>query len=327
MNSADLRARLPRALELGKVGVLYGGDSAEREVSLMSGIGVHEALTAMGVEAQLFDTGCQSLADLAAARFDRVFIALHGRYGEDGCLQGALEYLRIPYTGSPVMGSALAMDKCMTKRIWQHAGLPTPAWKAVRSLTELREAWQQIGAPMIVKPSTEGSTVGLSKVHQASELEPAWAAAAACGPVLAEECIDGRELTVALLESEGEVMALPPIEIIAPDGNYDYQNKYFGDATRYECPACLPAEQLGQLEDLAKRAFLASGCRGWARVDVMLRSHDQTPWLLEINTSPGMTGHSLVPMAARAVGLSYGELCMHLLAQAQLYRGATGGQG
>lgn len=327
MDIQGLRARLPKAVELGRVGVLYGGNSAEREVSIMSGTGVHEALLAMGVDAHLFDTGRQSLADLATARFDRVFIALHGRYGEDGCLQGALEYLRIPYTGSPVMASAVAMDKCMTKQIWERVGLPTPPWRPVAGLSELREAWHEIGAPMIVKPSTEGSTVGLTKVHHAEQLDAAWASASACGSVLAESCIEGRELTVALIESEGQVQALPPIEIIAPGGNYDYQNKYFGDATRYECPAALPAQLLLDLQHLAMRAFVASACRGWARVDVMLRGSDQTPWLLEINTSPGMTGHSLVPMAARAVGLSYGELCVHLLAQARLYNGATGRQG
>ncbi|AZY53631.1 D-alanine--D-alanine ligase [Bordetella avium] len=300
----------------GKVGVLYGGRSAEREVSLMSGAGVHEALRSAGVDAHLFDTGLQDLTALEAAGFERVFIALHGRFGEDGAIQGALELLNIPYTGSGVTASALAMDKIMTKRVWLQHGLPTPAFEEIDSDTELRRVPDRLGLPLILKPPHEGSTVGITKVAACADMEQAYAAASHFDEVvLAEQFVRGRELTVALLGSGRNARALPVIEIVAPDGNYDYQNKYFTDVTQYFCPADLPVGVAEQIEKIAVQAYRALGCEGWGRADFILDGQNQ-PWLLEMNTSPGMTSHSLVPMAARAVGMSYAELCVAILADA-----------
>jgi len=304
------------AQDYGRVGVLYGGASAEREVSLMSGTGVHQALCAAGVDAHLFDTGVHSLADLQAAGFDRVFIALHGRGGEDGSLQGALELLRLPYTGSGVMACALAMDKIMTKHIWAHHGLPTPDFVAARCEAQLQDAVAQLGLPMIVKPPHEGSTLGLTKVRRLEDVRAAWQSAAGYDMVaLAEQCIEGRELTIALLGSGDAARALPIIEIIAPGGDYDYAHKYFSDDTQYLCPAPLPAPLAASLQHLARQAYLTTGCSGWGRVDLMLDAQSR-PWLLEVNTSPGMTSHSLVPMAARAAGISYADLCLEILGTA-----------
>ena len=311
----------------GKVGVLLGGTSAEREISLMSGTGVLAALKAKGVDAYGFDPGMRSLAELADEKFERVFIALHGRFGEDGTIQGALELLGIPYTGSGVMASSVAMDKVFTKRIWATHGLPTPRYEVLRASGDLRGALNAaadaLGLPLIIKPPHEGSTIGLSKVKGYSQMQGAFALAARFDDVvLAEEFIDGRELTVAIIERTGGknagFEALPIIEIVAPAGNYDYQNKYFTDDTQYLCPAPLPEALAAHIAKLALTAFEAVGCAGWGRVDVMLRRADDAPFLLEINTSPGMTGHSLVPMAARAVGTSYEDLCMRILASASL---------
>lgn len=314
-------------MNFGKVGVLLGGTSAEREISLMSGNGVLAALRARGVDAYGFDPGRRSLAELAAENFARVFIALHGRFGEDGTIQGALELLGIPYTGSGVMASSVAMDKVFTKRIWATHGLPTPRYEVLRAGGELRGALNaaadKLGLPLIIKPPHEGSTIGLSKVKGYSQMQGAFALAARFDDVvLAEEFIAGRELTVAIVErTDGKhsgLEALPIIEIVAPAGNYDYQNKYFTDDTKYLCPAPLPEALAAHIAKLALAAFEAVGCAGWGRVDVMLRASDDAPFLLEINTSPGMTGHSLVPMAARAVGTSYEDLCMRILASASL---------
>jgi len=302
--------------DYGRVGVLYGGASAEREVSRMSGAGVHQALRAAGVDAHLFDTGTHSLADLQAAGFDRVFIALHGRGGEDGTLQGALELLGIPYTGSDVMACALAMDKIMTKRIWAHHGLPTPAFFELTRAEQLDQAAAQLGLPLILKPPHEGSTLGVTKVEHAQGLSAAYHTAAGYDAVvLAEAFIEGRELTIAVLGSGDAARALPIIEIIAPGGDYDYEHKYFSDDTQYICPAPLDAALSASLQALARQAYLAAGCAGWGRVDLMLDA-DNRPWLLEVNTSPGMTSHSLVPMAAKAEGLSYTDLCLDILAGA-----------
>lgn len=324
----DWNRWLPDAASLGRVGVLMGGRSAEREVSLMSGGGVLQALREKGVDAHGFDPAERSLADLAAAGFDRVFIALHGRYGEDGTLQGALELLGIPYTGSGPLASSLAMDKLMTKRIWRHGGLPTPDWREPRNLHELEQACQALGTPMIVKPAHEGSTLGLTKVMQASQLPSAWALSSGLDTaVVAEQFIAGRELTVAVVQLGEQTQALPIIEIVAPGGQYDYDSKYFSDETRYLCPADLPEPLTQRIQAIVLEAFKQVGCEGWARADVMLRAGDQEPFLLEINTSPGMTGHSLVPMAARAAGLDYGDLCRLLLGQASLKVGRRGGAG
>jgi len=305
-----------RPQDHGRVGVLYGGTSAERDVSLMSGAGVHQALCAAGVDAHLFDTGTHSLADLHAAGFDRVFIALHGRGGEDGTLQGALELLRLPYTGSGVMACALAMDKVMTKRIWAHHGLPTPAFVALTHAQQLEDAAARLGLPMILKPPHEGSSLGVSTVEHAQDLCAAYHAAADYDAVvLAEQFIKGRELTVAILGSGDRARALPIIEIVAPDGDYDYEHKYFSDDTRYLCPAPLDAALAARLQELARQAYLTTGCANWGRVDLMLDAQNR-PWLLEVNTAPGMTSHSLVPMAAQAAGIGYDALCLEILAGA-----------
>jgi len=311
------------ATHYGKVGVLYGGKSAEREVSLMSGQGVCEALQGAGVDAHLFDTGKDTgkpmLAELAAQQFDRVFIALHGRWGEDGTLQGALELLGIPYTGSGPLASALAMDKIMTKRVWRDAGLPTPGWQVLTDASDLDAAVQTLGLPCIVKAPREGSTLGLSKVHDAAECEAAWALAARFdSQVLCEQFIAGDETTCAVIGHGVKARALPAIRICAPGGNYDYQNKYFGTGTQYHCPSGLPQEEEQALRQLCEQAWHALGCRGWARADVMIRARDRRMFLLEINTCPGMTDHSLVPMAARAAGISYEKLCLGILAAAAL---------
>jgi D-alanine-D-alanine ligase len=314
---------MQKANEFGKVGVLFGGRSAEREVSLMSGSGVLRALQSKGIAAHAFDPGERSLAELAAEKFDRVFIALHGRYGEDGTLQGALEQLGIPYTGSGVMASAIAMDKIMTKRIWLSHDLPTPRFIALdsKSVTaeDLLRAPEQLGLPLMLKAPHEGSTIGISKVSDRDGMEKGFADCARYDEVvLAEEFISGRELTVPVLGSGRSARALPVVEIRAPQGNYDYEHKYFSDATEYLCPAPLDATLTRRIQDFAVRAYNALGCSGWARVDFMLRAADDKPFLLEINTSPGMTGHSLVPMSAKAAGVSYEDLCVEILRSASL---------
>ena len=309
--------------EFGKVGVLYGGRSAEREVSLMSGSGVLQALKSKGVDAHGFDTGARSLAELAAQRFDRVFIALHGRFGEDGTLQGALEQLGIPYTGSGVMASAIGMDKVMSKRIWSNHGLPTPRFAVLdahdATSEQLRAVTDDLGLPLMLKAPHEGSTIGIAKVAGHSDMQPGFDLCAKYDEVvLAEEFVSGRELTVPVLGRGRTARALPVVEIRAPQGNYDYEHKYFSDETQYLCPAPLDDGLTQRVQSLAVRAFNAIGCAGWARVDFMLRAADNEPFLLEINTSPGMTGHSLVPMAARAAGMSYEDLCVEILRTAGL---------
>ncbi|GGX27547.1 D-alanine--D-alanine ligase [Pigmentiphaga litoralis] len=301
----------------GKVGVLYGGKSAERDVSIMSGTGVHQALRNAGVDAHLFDTGERSLAELAAEGYDRVFIALHGRYGEDGTLQGALELLGIPYTGSGPLASSLAMDKIMTKRVWLHEALPTPRYAVLDADTDLDGVISTLGLPVFVKPPHEGSTLGVTKVTRREDLAAAYAKASEFDEdVLAEAFISGRELTVAILGKGANAYALPVIEIVAPDGNYDYEHKYFGDETKYFCPANLPEDTTRRIQQICVAAYRAIGCEGWGRADVILADNGE-PYLLEINTSPGMTSHSLVPMAAAANGMNYESLCVELLADAR----------
>ncbi len=304
---------------LGKVAVLFGGHSAERDISILSGTGVLEALQSVGVDAFAFDPAQRPLADLKAEGVDRCFIALHGRGGEDGTVQGALELLGIPYTGSGVMASSIAMDKIMTKRVWRFEGIPTPDWRMVGSVADCEQALAELGAPMIVKPAREGSSIGLTKVTDPAQCAAAYAAAAQHDPeVLCEQFIDGEETTCPVLNVDGTNEALPVIRIVAPDGNYDYQNKYFTDDVKYLCPSQLPADEEAAIQRHVVRAFELLGCRGWARADVMIRKTDRQPFLLEINTSPGMTGHSLVPMSAKVAGLPYAQLCIHLLASASL---------
>jgi D-alanine-D-alanine ligase len=296
-------------MSFGKVAVLLGGKSAEREVSLKSGGMVLKALRSRGVDAHPFDPAERSLEDLARERFERVFIALHGRFGEDGTVQGVLEWLGIPYTGSGVLASALAMDKLRTKRIWAAEKLPTPAYRLLTDDTNFRIAARSLGVPLMVKPASEGSSIGMSKVRAASGLEPAYRLAAKYDRiVIAEQFIDGIELTGAILGDQ----ALPLIKLETPRDFYDYEAKYLADDTRYIVPCGLPAKKESELRELCLAAFRALGCTGWGRVDLML-SRRGRPYLLEVNTSPGMTDHSLVPMAARAVGLSYEDLCVRIL--------------
>ncbi|QXL83462.1 D-alanine--D-alanine ligase [Comamonas sp. NLF-1-9] len=304
---------------LGKVAVLMGGDSAEREISLLSGQGVLQALRARGVDAHAFDPAARALCELQREGYARCFIALHGRHGEDGTVQGALELLGIPYTGAGVMASSIAMDKTMTKRIWRAEGLPTPDWRLVDSAAQCAQAFAELGSPMIVKPVREGSTLGLTKVLRAEQCEAAYLLAASHdSEVLCEQFIAGEETTCALLGQGAGAQALPIIRIVAPGGNYDFQNKYYTDVVRYDCPSGLPEHEEQALRALSLAAYRTLACRGWARADIMVRAADRQPFLLEINTSPGMTGHSLVPMAARASGLSYEALCLQILAGASL---------
>ena len=300
--------------QFGKVAVLLGGRSAEREVSLKSGGMVLKALRSRGVDAVGFDPAERSLEDLIREKVARAFIALHGRYGEDGTVQGILEWLGIPYTGSGVLASALAMDKLRTKRLWAAEKLPTPAYQLLLEQTNFRIAARKLGLPLMVKPASEGSSIGMSKVRAADRLEQAYRAAAKYDPVvIAEQFIDGIELTGAIL---GE-RALPLIKLETPRDFYDYEAKYVSDDTRYIVPCGLPAGKERELQELCLAAFRALGCRGWGRVDLMLSKRGR-PYLLEVNTSPGMTDHSLVPMAARAVGMSYEDLCIKILESAHV---------
>ena len=313
------------ATVFGKVGVLFGGRSAEREISLISGNGVLQALKSRGIDAHPFDPGTHSLADLAAQGFDRVFIALHGRYGEDGSLQGALEQLGIPYTGSGVMASSVGMDKITTKKLWLMEGVPTPKYATVDADTDLDALVAELGLPLIVKPPLEGSSSGSTKVTDRNQLADAIALVASMDDaVLIEQFVTGREFTVAVLGQGAAARALPIVEIVAPEGKYDYQNKYFTDDTKYHCPAALPEELTQEIQRHAVNAYRALGCEGWGRVDVLVRESDMRPFLLEVNTSPGMTTHSLVPMAARAVGIGYEDLCVEILRSARLKMGNRG---
>ena len=296
--------------DFGKVAVLLGGKSAERAISLLSGQGVLAALRARGVDAHPFDPAERDLFELKRERYARCFIALHGRGGEDGTVQGALEMLGIPYTGSGVMGSAIAMDKWRSKMIWIANGLPTPRHRILGAGDDWSAVANALGLPLVVKPANEGSTLGLTKVTETGQLPDAYTLAARTyhDIALAEQFIDGPEYTASIVDDA----PLPLIRIEAPQGNYDYQNKYFTDATKYHCPCGLPAAKEADLQALSLKAFGLLGCAGWGRVDLMLDANGD-PWLLEVNTSPGMTGHSLVPMAARAVGIGYEDLCLRIL--------------
>ena len=308
----------------GKVAVLMGGTSAERDISLMSGRGVLAALISQGVNAQAFVPADEDLSDLKAQGFDRCFITLHGRHGEDGTVQGALELLRIPYTGSGVLASAIGMDKVMTKRVWLAEGLPTPRYvRLAPGQDQQRERVvkvpDELGLPLIVKPPREGSSIGVTKVTGYSQMQEAVALSAQYDPdVLCEEFIEGLELTCPVLGSGPGAQALPVIRIVPPEAGYDYNNKYFTDEVKYLCPSGLPADEEAEVQRIVVQAYRTLGCRGWGRADLMLRASDRKPFLLEINTSPGMTGHSLVPMSAKAVGISYEQLCLRILQTAAL---------
>ena len=308
---------------LGRVAVLMGGSSAERPVSLMSGSGVLDALRSQGVDAHAFDPAERELGELKRQGFVRVFIALHGRHGEDGTVQGALELLGIPYTGSGVMASAIAMDKVMTKRLWSTEGLPTPrgVWLAPgqQAREQVIAVPDTLGLPLIVKPPREGSSIGITKVSGYSQMQAAVQLAAQYdADVLCEEFIDGIELTCPVLGQGASAHALPVVCIQAPEGNYDFQNKYYTDVVRYRIPSGLSDAEEAEVQRLTLAAYRTLGCRGWGRADLMLRASDRKIFLLEMNTSPGMTSHSLVPMSARAAGMSYEALCLQLLQAATL---------
>ena len=312
-----------KAPDFGKVAVLLGGRSAEREVSLMSGRGVLEALRSRGVDAHAFDPAERDISDLRREGFQRCFIALHGRFGEDGTVQGALELMGIAYTGSGVMASSISIDKVTTKRIWLADGLPTPKYILLRrgafDRKQVMAVPDDLGLPVIVKPAREGSSIGVVKVEGYSGMAGAVEQAAQLdADVLCEQFIRGDEVTCPVLGTGDNARALPVIRIVAPEGNYDYQNKYFTDTTQYLVPCGLPAGEEAAIQAMVLQAYRVLGCRGWGRLDVMIDATSRKPYLLEINTSPGMTSHSLVPMSARAAGISYEALCVQVLQTAAL---------
>jgi D-alanine-D-alanine ligase len=322
----------------GKVAVLMGGTSAEREISLLSGNGVLQALRSAGVNAHAFDPAERPMDDLLRGGFSCCFIALHGRLGEDGAVQGALELMGIPYTGSGVMASSIAMDKVMTKRIWSSVGLPTPRYVVLSPEQQQREQVvkvpDELGLPLIVKPPREGSSIGVSKVTAQAQMLDAIKLSARYDPdVLCEEFIDGEEVTCPVIGTGASARTLPVVRITAPQGAYDYQNKYFTDVVKYQCPSGLAAHEEQEISRIVLAAYRSLGCRGWARADLMIRASDRKPFLLEMNTSPGMTSHSLVPMSAKAAGIGYPALCQQILqlaatdypARAEGPSGATGG--
>ena len=309
--------------KFGKVAVLMGGHSAEREISLLSGGGVLQALRSKGIDAYAFDPAERDLSELKTDGFARCFIALHGRFGEDGTVQGALELLGIPYTGSGVMASSMAIDKVMTKRMLIAENLPTPNFvllrRAAYTEADMHAVPDALGLPLIVKPAREGSSIGLTKVTDRKAMAAAVRQAEQLdADVLCEQFISGDEVTCPVLGSGANAKALPVIRILAPEGNYDYQNKYFTDTTQYLVPCGLPQGEEVAIQTLVLAMYRLLNCRGWARADVMIDSVTRQPYLLEINTSPGMTGHSLVPMSARATGISYEDLCVAVLQTASL---------
>jgi D-alanine-D-alanine ligase len=295
--------------KFGKVAVLYGGWSAERPVSLKSGAAVLAGLQASGVDAHGIDVDRNIIQTLQAGKFDRVFNILHGAGGEDGVLQGALEILGIPYTGCGVMASAISMDKLMTKRVWIGAGLPTPAYRVLTAEADFSAVAQELGLPLMVKPATEGSSIGLSKVKRAEDLPEAYARAAQCSStVIAEQWVTGSEYTAGIVAGD----SLPLIRLEVPGEFYDYEAKYISNDTRYHCPCGLPVDEEQAMQMLARQAFAAVGGRGWGRVDMMSDASGKA-WLIEVNTNPGMTDHSLVPMGARARGMDFNALVVRIL--------------
>ena len=295
--------------DFGRVGVLCGGTSSEREVSLASGSAVYDALISRGISAELIDTKKQNIIKVSENRIERAIIMLHGRGGEDGAIQGLLEALDIPYTGSGIAACALALDKWRSKLIFEACNIPTPQFSSVTSVQEVTDVVNNLGVPLIVKPSREGSTIGLTKILDQSEAQPAYELARQydCS-VIAEKFIEGDELTVAILNGK----PLPVVRIVAPNNNYDYQAKYHSDETEYFCPSELDSSIDMRVQEVAMKAFKVLGCVGWGRVDVMLDKAG-IPWVLEVNTVPGMTKHSLVPMAAKATGIDFEELVLAIL--------------
>jgi D-alanine-D-alanine ligase len=307
-NTQIRRAQAPQ--DFGKTAVLLGGDSSEREISLLSGNAVHAALKRRGIDAHAFDPLHRPLQDLVSERFDRVWIALHGPGGEDGAMQGALEWLGVPYTGSGVLGSALTMDKLKTKRVVVGAGYAAPEYAVLSGPDSLHEALRRVGLPMMVKPASQGSSVGMTKVKSAAELPAAYAAARAVDPIVfAERFVAGDEFTVSVLHEA----CLPSIRIEPATEFYDYQAKYFRNDTQYHCPSGLSAAEEAELQAAALAAFKVTDCFGWGRVDFMRDRSSGQFYFIEINTTPGMTDHSLVPMAARRAGFDFDELCWRVL--------------
>ena len=293
----------------GKVAVLMGGYSAERNISLQSGGAVLDALKRKNIDAYGVDMDRNIAQVLMTGNFQRAFIMLHGRGGEDGTIQGMLEVMQLPYTGSGVMASALAMDKLRTKQIWQAAGLPTPVYSVLETQQDCEQAIQTVGLPMIVKPVLEGSSIGMSKVEQADELIPAWQKASRCGGcVIAEEWVTGKEYTAAMLDDQ----VFPLIRLETPHKFYDYDAKYEARDTQYICPCNISKKDEQKLAGLVMQAFRTVGASGWGRVDFIVDNEGQ-PWLIEVNTVPGMTGHSLVPMAAKQAGIEFDELVLKIL--------------
>ncbi len=293
--------------DFGKVAVLFGGKSAEREISLKSGSAVLTALLRQGVDAKAFDPAEQALHELEG--FDRAFNALHGRYGEDGTIQGALELMGIPYTGSGVMASSVGMDKWRTKLLWKVLNIKTPDFEVVNAQSDFAEIEQKLGLPLFVKPANEGSSIGITKVKQKGGLKPAWILACkADSLVIAEQFIGGGEYTVGILGEK----PLPIVRIVPKNEFYDYEAKYLRNDTEYLCPCGLSAEKEAQIQAEALQAFLAVGCKGWGRVDFLM-DESGNHYFLEVNTSPGMTDHSLVPMAAKAAGITFDELVIKIL--------------
>ena len=316
MSVETLKSQLPVSA-FGRVAVLFGGKSAEREVSLKSGNAVLTALQSAGVDAFGIDVGDDFVQRLAAEKIDRAFIVLHGRGGEDGSMQGLLECAGIPYTGSGILASALAMDKLRTKQVWQSLGLSTPRHAVLASVEDCQRAAAELGFPLIVKPAHEGSSIGMAKVASVEELVAAWQAAATYdSQVLVEQWIHGPEFTIAVLRGQ----VLPPIALGTPNSFYDYDAKYLANDTQYRIPCGLSADKEAELKALTARACEAVGTQGWARADVM-QDGDGRFWLLEVNTVPGMTDHSLVPMAAQAAGLDFQQLVLAILADSVEARG------
>ena len=312
----------PNVENFGKIAVLMGGRSAEREISLMTGNGVLDALRSCGVDAHAFDPASRPMDDIQREGFSRCFIALHGRFGEDGTVQGALELMGVPYTGSGVMASSIAMDKVMTKRVWAAVGLPTPKYVVLSGLLtrgQVVSVPDELGLPLIVKPPREGSSIGVTKVTDYSQMQEAVELSARYDPdVLCEEFIEGVEVTCPVLGTGSSARTLPIVRINAPEGAYDYQNKYFTDEVKYQCPSGLSNDLEQEISRIVLASYQGLGCRGWARADLMIRASDDKPFLLEMNTSPGMTGHSLVPISAKSAGISYPDLCVQILQLAAL---------
>lgn len=313
----------PFDISTSKVAVLMGGRSAEREISLLSGNGVLSALKSLGIDATAFDPAQLSLDQLKTQNYTHAFIALHGRHGEDGTVQGALELMGIPYTGSGVLASAIAMDKQMTKRLWRAEHLLTPpsVWLPPHKQTseKIGSLIKELGLPLIVKPPHEGSSIGVTKVTHEAQLAKAIALATSLEPdLLCEMFIEGEEVTCPVIGEGENAKALPVVKIVAPQGTYDYQNKYFTDEVSYLCPSGLAAEEEIAIQTLSLAAYRTLGCRGWGRADIMIRASDRKAFLLEMNTSPGMTNHSLVPMSALAAGIAYPQLCLMILSSASL---------